>query len=191
MSTRKVQAGAALPVALVNSNDESMAKLYDYALVTIDFPHYQQHLGQMFEVSYKSADGGDLSDNATINFLLTVGDIPCHLIFEANCGGDAEILLREKPTPSGAGTAVTPVCHNRNYPKVSTMTVARSVPYTGGTLLHNALLPGGTGGNAGGGSTRREEEFLLRTNTQYLLEVINRAGGAKPASLVAAWYEHA
>ncbi len=58
-----------------------------------------------------------------------------------------------------------------------------------GNQLYITLLPGGARNQATGGTARPGTERVLRTNTNYLLRLTNRAGGNQPASLGIQWYE--
>ena len=161
------------------------------AAIVISIPHRKVHEGVMFEISYKSPEGGDIADNGTIAFLLRTGAKYDHLVFGGNAGGDAELELLEAVGVTDAGTAM--VEHNMNRTSVNTAvtTAFRDPTVAGGTLLFNILIPGGTGGNSAGGSgaVRVGTEWILAANQDYAIRLTNRAGNAQPMSLAAQWYE--
>lgn len=157
---------------------------------TIDFVHDRVHQGRMFMATYKTPDGSPLSDNAAITFLIAVGAREIHTNFSGACGGEGEIALYEGANTSG-GTNLQFAGMNRVtgffVPSTSILLDPSVSAY--GVLLYNMMFPGGTGGQRVGGQQRENTEWLLRPNTDYLLQMINRAGNNQQASLLFQWYE--
>ena len=164
------------------------------SLQVIDFVHHEVHEGDTYQASFKTPDGAPLADNATLEVLIQAGNQPMHTVYAAAAGGDAEIALFEGTTFSAAGTAMPA----RNMSRLSTNTALATITHTptttlDGAQLQNAFLPGGAGGppSTPGGAARQDTEWVLAPDTNYLLRLTNRSGGAQPASLVVQWYEHA
>lgn len=173
--------GGEMAVHLVGGDDNAV----------ILYPHHEIHEGRMFEVSYKTPDGSPLADNATILIRLLTGVQECHTVFGGNVGGDAQGELLEAPTINTPGAAMTEWNMNRTSPHSATAQAFLDPTITGGALLFDAFIPGGTGGNASGGSgaVRLGTEWILRPSTEYVIRLTNRAGNAQPASLAVQWYE--
>jgi hypothetical protein len=161
------------------------------AAATIDYPHHEIHSGSTFLSSYKSAEGADIADNATITFTITVRARYPHMVFRAACGGDMEAELLEGPTvTAGTGNATTVFNKNRGSTRTPTVGVRRDMTVTdAGTLIEHELAPGGTGGNSIGGASQQRPEWILNINTVYLFRITNRAGNAQPMSIAIEWYE--
>lgn len=159
------------------------------ALVMILSQHHEVHEGEMYEASYKSPDGSPIADDATIVLHFLTGAKENHFTFIAAAGGDCEVLLYEAPALTANGGRVDVHNMHRDSLRASVTTVWQGSTFTGGVLLTDFLLPGGTGGNSAGGTSRQGLERDLQPNTIYMLVVQNRAGTAQPLSLVAQWYE--
>jgi len=182
--------GTVQPMALFAADGTAID--FDHELIaqvptSILVPHRAVHLGVTFLVCYKSPEGSEIADNASINFIIN-SRYSMHLSFLGAAGGDAELALWENTTYTD-GSLISPLNMNRDsgaYPDVA----RRDVTVTAyGTNLLNIFLPGGTGGNSSGGVLRLGTEFVLSADTNYLLENINRAGQAQSMSLHAEWYE--
>lgn len=162
------------------------------ALAVIDTVHHEIHEGEMVVVSYKSADGAPLADNATIIFLMQTQSRDVHLVSRVGFGGDVELEIRSGTTFTAAtGTAMTVVAKNQSVALPGGYaTVRRDVTVTNaGTLLFNFFFPGGTGGNAQGISEDTRDEWVFAANTNYMLRATNRAGNAQPGAMAIEWYE--
>jgi len=184
---------AAVLVGVPEAGSDSQILLTDEttnALAIIPVVHHEVHEGKTFQTSYKTPDASPLADDAALNFLLITGSLFSHLTFAGAAGGDAEILLYEDTQYSASGAALPEWNMKRTSSSGTTLVMSLGPTITNvGTLLHNCFLPGGTGGNAPGGIVREDTEWILRPNSVYMVRLINRAGNAQPASLVAQWYE--
>jgi hypothetical protein len=157
-----------------------------YALVVIPTVHHEIHEGEMFEASYKSPDASPIADNASIVMHFLTGAKENHFTFTIAAGGDCEVLLYEAPTLVANGPRLDVHNLHRDSEEVSVTSVWQGSTFTGGVLLPNFLLPGGTGpSQSAGGSTRQDVERILIPNTIYMLVGMNRAGSAQPMSIVA------
>lgn len=188
----RVDANGDVRVVLTSSDTGQSLPLDEItnALITIDAVHYEIHEGDTFGVSYKNADGAPIADNGTIIFILQTGSKFAHLIASAFTVGDGEIELRENVTITG-GTAMTEHNHKRTSANSATVAVIRdpaTIP-NAGTLLEQTLIPGGDAGNSIGSTVSQRNEWILKTNTNYMLRLTNRAGQAKDMSMTAVWYE--
>lgn len=168
----------------------------DGAAVSILFPHYKIHEGDMFEVSYATVaeTDGNIADNAFIDFAITTPNVPAdqwHLIYEAGFGGDFETALYEGATWNvGTGVAMVEYNRNRQSGNAAQVTVERNPAgvVLGAVMLENRVFPGGSGGAAQGNVGGSRDEWILAVNQTYILRAINRAGNAQPASMRIMWY---
>ena len=159
------------------------------AITTISVPHHEIHEGEMFISSYKSAEGADVADDGTLALLIRTSTKVCHFVFTATGGGDTEVELLENPTVSDAGTGLSEINLNRGSSETPGATTFHTPSITGGTLLFNTLVVGGQKNAASGGSLRPDVEWNLKTNEDYVVRATNRAGNAKPMSIIFEWYE--
>lgn len=160
------------------------------ALAVIDTQHYEVHVGETFQVSYKSPDAVPIADDGTIDLLITTKDKFCHLLFGIAAGGDAEVLFYEGVTVTADGVALT----RHNMKRTSSIVADANAHHTPtitafGALLYNDFLPGGNAGVSQGGVLRTNTEWILIPGIKYLIRGINRAGNAQPMSVMAQWYE--
>jgi hypothetical protein len=91
-------------------------------------------------------------------------------------------------TPSG-GTAITPV--NLNFSKAisSIANVKHGVTYSGGTLVHNSVCPGGSKVQATGGVAEVGETVVIPEGFNFLVKVTNKSTGATDLSIRVVWWE--
>jgi hypothetical protein len=106
-------------------------------------------------------------------------------------GGDASVELLEDPTITG-GAAHAEINLKRTSTNVAdTVALLNPVINVDGTLLFEAFIPGGTGGNATGGQfgLRDDTEWILDPNKTYAVRLTNISGLPKDGSLLCEWYE--
>lgn len=183
-----------VPVELTSASEDQALLVDDItgALATIPVVHHEVHEGDTFQVSYKSPDDTPIADDGNMDILLQTGARYAHLVFDIRAGGPAEVLFYEDTEVSDAGTAMTEHNMKRYSETAATVTATYTPTVTGaGTLLHDSLLPGGTGAGKSrtGGTVRDNTEWILKLNSNYLIRGTNRAGNAQPMSNIAQWYE--
>jgi len=182
--------GAYFPgISLVNS--EGIEQLYSLegALVTTDFAHSEVHESNMFISSYKTPEGSDLADNASIFFFFVVGSKDAHTTFLIQNGGDAEFILYEGCSGTASGTSLAVNSVNRATLGVTNdrMFLDPTLSHTG-TKLVEVFVPGGSGPTSPGLLARRGTEWVFKRNTAYGVRLINRAGTAQIEGIEAEWY---
>jgi hypothetical protein len=157
------------------------------ALVMIDYEHSRVHEHQMFSLSLVNEA---LVDDAAINFVITTGATKeLHLIPAFSVGGDARVIVSEAPTTSG-GSAATPRNMYRPATETAEFTVVSGATISNvGTLLWDAIIPGGTGPGSAGAHVRPGTEWVLKKSTKYLIRLTNIANTTQPASLNMEGYE--
>jgi hypothetical protein len=130
-----------------------------------------------------------LANNASIDIAVAwaTGKTP-HLVFDVNCGGDAEFTIFENATVTG-GTSFTAI--NRYRPSANTSASAvliNPTVTTTGTALTGEFLSGGFGGKATG-SAAFSFQYVLAPLTTYLFRLTNRSGKSHMAHVMIEWYE--
>jgi hypothetical protein len=158
-------------------------------LVIADVNHVRLHEGRAFYAYYLNGDANPLENDASINIAIAwaSGKTP-HLIFDVNCGGDAEFTIYENAVVTG-GTAFTAI--NRYRPSTNASASAALINPTVtsvGTALTGEFLSGGAGGQAGGAAAF-SFQYVLSPLTTYLFRLTNRSGQAHMAHLMIEWYE--
>jgi len=156
------------------------------AQIVIPVVHHEVHEGETFQVSFLDLT---IADDAIIELHILTGAKYCHLVFEAQCGGNAEVEFSEEPTVTDNGTPLTESNMKRYSDDVATARAFHTPTYTGETALATVIIAGGTGGNSAGGGVRAGTEWILTPSTSYILTLTNRAGNSQPGSLLMQWYE--
>ena len=152
----------------------------------VDEAHARVHQGAMWHCSSLVTA---LSDGASLDMVITAptNDNP-HMMMEAACGGDAELLFYEGVLFSG-GTTETVYNHKRTASDVWAGIVLTSPTITStGTQLSVKFMPGGSHGQAQGSAQSFDQEWIIRNDSSYLLRLTNRSGSAKRASLGCSHY---
>ncbi len=164
-------------------------------LEIIETVHVEVHHGETFASTYKTPEASPIADNATVEILIKVGsNLLAHFVWNAVFGGEGQVQLFEGPDDTADGNALTRPNLNRASAQVAEVTVFEG-PTIGvggnGTELLDIMVEGGMTGRAVGSVLRENTEWMLKTDTNYLLVLTNRAGGVKHASVHLQWYEHA
>lgn len=165
------------------------------AAVTIDYPHYEVHNGEMWICSVTSTA---LLNDGVLS-LATNGAIgeSAHFTFDAECGGDALAQIWEHTTATGYSTTgaqgtTQALAYNMNRSITDTFGVIKNCTTisSSGTLLAETFLPGGKGPQAGGGGagTRPGLEFICDPTKWYIVSLTNKSGATKGAGLTVNFY---
>ena len=158
-------------------------------LVIADVNHVRLHEARAYYVYYLNGSANKLANDASIDIAIAwaSGKTP-HLVFDVNCGGDAEFTIYENAVVTG-GTSFTAI--NRYRPSTNTSASAALINPTvtsTGTALTGEFLAGGSGGQAGGASAY-SFQYVLSPLTTYLFRLTNRSGQAHMAHMMIEWYE--
>ncbi|MCK5640656.1 MAG: hypothetical protein KAJ19_07660 [Gammaproteobacteria bacterium] len=178
--------------------------------VTVDFSHHEAHDGDAFRtgMSNMTTNTGEMT---CIGFNTPNTAKWAHLIVYATATAWAKVSLYENPSvDAGEGTEVTPINHNRNSSKTSTLSSIEAVPGVGEVTTFNEtqaasanitttvdLLFGeeiGKTGNpatASGGQSRGTSEVILEQDQQYIACVTALDNNDNYHGLHGNWYEHA
>jgi hypothetical protein len=175
--------------AYVDKDGNSYLTSSDKPFPIIDVNHLRLHEGRAFYAYKLYPDASKLSAGAHIDIAVAwaSGKFP-HLIYTANCGGDAELYMYENAVVSG-GTSFTAVNRNRYLNTASSSAILINPTVTSlGTQLDAQFLAGGVGKKAGGGDAYASEQ-VLNSLTTYLFRLTNVNGTAHMAHLYLEWYE--
>jgi hypothetical protein len=154
-----------------------------------DVNHVRLHEGRAFYVYDLHGSSNKLANDANMDIAIAwaTGKTP-HLIFNVNCGGDAEFRIYENAVVTG-GTSFTAI--NRYRPSANVSASAALIDPTvtsTGTALTGSFLAGGSGGQAGGANAY-SFQYVLSPLTTYLFRLTNKSGQAHMAHLMIEWYE--
>lgn len=157
--------------------------------VVADINHVRLHEARAYYAYFLNGSANKLANDASINIAVAwaTGKTP-HLVFDVNCGGDAEFTIFENATVTG-GTSFTAI--NRYRPSANTSESAILINPTvtnTGTQLTGEFLGGGSGGQATG-SAAFSFQYVLAPLTTYLFRLTNRSGQAHMAHVMIEWYE--
>lgn len=161
----------------------------DRSLPVLDVNHLRLHEGRAYYAYKLYPHSAMLGAGASINIAVAwaSGTLP-HLIYTANCGGDAELYMYENAVVTG-GTSFTAVNRNRVINTASSSAILINPTVTSvGTQLDAQFLAGGVGKKAGGGDAYASEQVLSPLTT-YLFRLTNVNGTAHMAHLYLEWYE--
>jgi hypothetical protein len=161
----------------------------DSPLIVADVNHVRLHEGRAYYVYYLNGDANQLANDASINIAIAwASGINPHLIFDVNCGGDAEFQIYEGAVVTG-GTPFTAINRHRSVGSTSQSAALINPTVTStGTALTGEFLAGGSGGNAGGGAAF-SFQYVLAPLTTYLFRLTNRSGQNHMAHMLIEWYE--
>lgn len=160
------------------------------ALVVISEYEHNVHQSTRFKASYVRPHGGELANDASQDFLVKIGAIDAHMRVKLSEGGNCELLIYEGPTTTANGVAVN--IRSKNRVILGTPLTADyrdpTVGAVGTELLHWFTMGGGKKGGTGGdwGDTH----WVFEANTNYLIRVTNRSGGAVQFAIGFGWSEH-
>ena len=175
--------------AYVDKDGNSYIASSDRPFPTLDVNHLRLHEGRAFYAYAFYPYSAMLAAGASINIAVAwaTGKTP-HLIYEANCGGDAEVYMYENAVVTG-GTSLTAFNRNRTSATTSASALLLNPTVTStGTLLDAQFIPGGVGKKAGGGDAYASEQ-VLSSLTTYLFRLTNVNGTDHMAHLYLEWYE--
>ena len=161
----------------------------DKPFPTVDVNHLRLHEGRAFYAYKLYPDSAKLGPGQSVNIAIAFASgVKPHLIYDANCGGDAELYLYENAVVTG-GTSLTAIRRNRTIATVSNSAILLNPTVTStGTEIDGLFLAGGTGKKAGGADAFTTEQ-LLAPLTTYLFRLTNVNGTAHMAYLHLEWYE--
>lgn len=175
--------------AYVDKDGVSYIASSDKAFPVIDVNHLRLHEGRAFYAYKLYPDAAKLVAGASIDIAIAwASGIKPHLVYDANCGGDAEIYLYENAVVTG-GTALSSFARNRTVATTSASAILLNPTVTStGTLLEAEFIAGGTGKKSGGGIAGTTEQVLSPLTT-YLFRLTNVNGTDHMAYLHLEWYE--
>ena len=179
-----------------------------HALVTIDYPHHEEHGGSTF-VAFCTQTTANSNDNLTALTITTPNTAKwLHMFAMASATGAAWFRIYEAVTiASNTGTSlVTAYNKNRNSSTTSTIIETKSNPDTTGKAIYwnetdaaGANLTLGTSiiheeqissGKTSYAQTRSEGEIILKQNTNYAFVLENEGASANIHHIILDWYEH-
>ncbi len=155
----------------------------------IDIEHSEIHKGRMFMATKKATVATTV--HTYIGILTGANGIhykPATIVTTADA---LQVTLYEGSTVTG-GTAVDVVNLNRNSANVTTAVAKDGVtPSVNGTAIGTSFLGGsaGVGQTRSGGSASGVNEFVLKPNTQYMLDIYNGSTASNTFQLTYGWYE--
>lgn len=175
--------------AYVDKDGISYIASSDKPFPIIDVNHLRLHEGRAFYAYKLYPDATKLASGASIDIAIAwASGIKPHLVYDANCGGDAEIYLYEGAVVTG-GTTLSSFSRNRTIATTSASAILFNPTVTStGTLLEAEFIAGGTGKKAGGGIVGTTEQILAPLTT-YLFRLTNVNGTDHMAYLHLEWYE--
>lgn len=161
----------------------------DRPMPIVDVNHLRLHEGRAYYAYKLYPYASMLAAGASIDIAMAFATgVNAHLVYDANCGGDAEVYLYENAVVSG-GTSFTAVRRNRTISTASQSAILINPTVTNlGTLLDSQFIAGGVGKKAGGGDSFATEQVFSPLTT-YLFRLTNVNGTAHMAHLHIEWYE--
>jgi len=169
------------------------------SISVIDSVHNEIHRGDVYS-AYKVSSAIGASSWIDISFITPATTVIHLKEFGINfSGGICEVVVLESPTTMTMSTAfLSAINRKRSSTHTSAMTIYTNSTYPIGSTATSTqasiikdILIGSTGTNSnrsGAGVMPPLLEFVLKTNTTYLIRVIDRSGGGF-GSLAAYWYE--
>jgi hypothetical protein len=173
----------------IDQNDNQIVAGSERPFPVADINHIRLHEGRAYYVYDFHGSANQLASNANMDIAIAwaAGKTP-HLVFDVNCGGDAEFKIYEGATVTG-GTAFTAI--NRYRPSTNVSASAALIDPTvtsTGTILASQFISGGSGGQATGAAAF-SFQYVLKPLTTYLFRLTNRSGQSHMAHAMIEWYE--
>jgi len=181
--------GGHIPRIMIIDPSSGGSIFIDDALTAIDFAHREVHEGETYQVTTYT---GSVATNEFwgVMLSLTGSSQYAHLTWSIAAGADAEVRFYQNVTGTNYGTKIEAINMDLGCPHQSWVEVfVNPTITTFNTIVHNSLLPGGSGPQSGGGTFRQDTEFILDIGKRYYLQVYNRGTGAQPMSIGVQWYE--
>jgi len=150
---------------------------------TIDSVHYNVHEGIYYTISRQSA----LASGADAYILIKTGSIEPHVLFNVLTTGNMRAFFYKNPVVTADGLSLQPI----NNKLSSTNTAETTMFYgptitTEGTILTSNICPSGT---PSGPLSRPNTEIILKSNTSYLLNILNDEIDLRYVSMQFGFYE--
>ena len=160
------------------------------AMITIPSEHMHTHEGETYILTYLIPHGSELANDGTAVLGFETGDKDIHAIWEVTVEGTSHLLFKEGATITG-GSSLTPKNKNRNGDDDDTTVTVTLAPTisVAGTALASYMAGSGKPSQGGGGAAGGRDEWVLKPNTTYTVELINRSGGAILGGFSFEWYE--
>ncbi len=153
----------------------------------IDGEHMKLHSGEMFRASHQFLS---VADGGSADMLLHVGTCPLHCAVAAVSFGDANLRIFEGANPTYIGTELTIRDLNRTTKNTPEARAYHNPAFgTIGSLLDEMPVPGGIKTFAVGDEQRWQSGWILGTFTNYVVEMINKAGAEKDMHIRAKFFE--
>jgi len=170
---------------------ESLLTDPDGGMYVVDELSHAVHEGRAFMVSTT----GVIDSEASINMLGRTGDKEVHFAgFQISASdGNLSVHMYESPTTTADGTPVTIVARNRASSIVPTHKVFSGPTVTGvGTILEHSHVysTGSQGAHLSAGQGALSEDWVLKPNTDYLIEITNDGAGDLNFVAKFIWAEH-
>lgn len=165
------------------------------AMVAITGDHAYTHKGRRFimPVQISALTAG----SSTSIVLTTPAAAVAYVHFRPESVGSTASFVRvrifEGSTYTG-GAAATPINANRNSSRTAATTVlTEATQSVSGTLIDVIDVgSGGTPTSRSGGSVGQDNELILLPETDYIIQVLNPAGGSTTdVDILLSWYEEA
>jgi hypothetical protein len=176
-------------LAQKNKDGDMILAGSDSPLIVADVNHTRLHEGRGFYAYKMNPHANMLAAGSSIDIALAwATGITPHLVFEANCGGDAELFIYENAVVSG-GTSFTAI--NRYRPSTNTSQSAILINPTvtsTGTTLSGLMITGGSGKKSGGADAF-SFQYVLKPLTTYLFRLTNVNSTSHMAFIQLDWYE--
>lgn len=160
-----------------------------YALAMVDDITAKARFGEVYHFSYLWEG---VTDQSNVDILVRTGARRVSIQFGVAAGAASQFRLYEEPTISDAGTALTKVNRNR----MSSVTFTSAIYYdptfsASGTELAVDYLPGGVKNKEVGATSSATAVWLLKPNTDYLLNIVNISGGSEDVAIFGDIFEDA
>lgn len=177
-----------LPVALVSGGPATLTDAKSGAQVVLQSNHHHVHLAEYWMASYVWPSVA--ADGAANLLIRTAPAREMHMTADAEGWGDFEVLLFEGVAVSANGISVPTHNRNRTTPVAPIGAFWRDPTITAtGTTLFHGFGPGGRKSSATGGHFEVYDEIVLAANSQYVIQIINRAEQAGRFAVRCTFYE--
>jgi hypothetical protein len=173
----------------LNSKLSSLLQFIDGTLIMNPRLFYKIYEGYGFAISHRFENvASDASVNIYFEDPSGSGMEVFIVVIDVISFAQAWVDVYRGVTPSG-GTAITPVNLNFGSIITSIATVKYGVSYSGGTLVHSTVCPGGSKVQATGGVAEVGETVVIPEGFNFLVKVTNKSTASTDLSIRIVWWE--
>lgn len=161
------------------------------ALCTHPYTEARINAGMSFFTGYSTPLGEKIDDDDPLDFVIITGNRRLNGVATWFSGGDFQLFFYEGIAEDGDGVEIPAINRKRSslITSAATFFLAPTITDFGTTLVPGRWVLGGAAGLAETAIAEFAQKWILKTNTKYLMRMINRSTLARRMGLTIPYYE--